>query len=227
MGIAILSVIIILMLFGFGEKLLAGTGIPAWLAFVISTLFLGAFFIPEIRIGKFGINVAGFILPIAISVLFAVLLKSKSELIKTSLAMITIALIVFGIRFFCMDLGKNAVMVSTLVSGFLSGIAAYFITNSAKGVVSSVFGGIVLGDLAFALLDYFVYKADGIYLGIRGNYNAMVIGTVFGLIVFAIMNVIIGTFRSARKTKGLKNSETAEDVTIDKSETDKFDSFFE
>ncbi len=227
MGITVLSIIIILMLFGFGERLFRGTGIPSLLAFIIAAIFLGAFFIPEFSIGKVILNVSGFILPIAVSVLFIAMGGLKWNFVRNIAGLAVVGAEVLAIRVLCLGLGENAVIVSTLVAGFLGGLSAYFISGSAKGVMAAVFGGVATGDAAFALLDYYVYQADAIYLGIRGSYNTVIIGAVFGLIVSAVMGIIIRTVNTKRHSKHLSEAESADDVDIDDSDSDKFDSFFD
>lgn len=227
MGIVILAIVIILMLFGFGERLFERTGLPPWLAFVISAVFFGAFFIPEIVFDKISINVAGFILPIASAILFSVLIGLNLDLLRSFFAMLCVAAIILVVRILCLDLGERSVTVSTLVAGFLNGLVAFFIAGKTKGLVGAVFGGAVLGDASFALVDYCLYGADKIYLGERGTYNIIVIGAVFGLIVSALLRAIIGTFKAKRKNKRLDNTEAAQDNDFDDKKSDEYNSFFD
>lgn len=227
MGIAILAVVLVMMFFGFGERLLRGTGVPYWLAFIISVAFIAAFFIPEIKVGKVIVNAAGFILPFLVSVLFSAMIGFKLPLVRALLSMAAVGASVFAVRMLCMNLKENSVTVATLVSGFLSGLIGYFISGKARGMIASVMGGVVIGDFVFALIDYYVYNADAIYLGLRGSYNTVIIGSVLGLLISGLLSAVIRTLNAKKAAKHLSFTESAEDVTIDKAETEEFNSFFD
>ena len=227
MGITILATIMILMLFGFGERLLKGTGVPSWLAFIIAGIFIAAFFIPKIHFGIIMLDVAGFVLPLITAVLFFVISGFNLKLLRSIFAMLAIAASVIATRMFCLDLKENAVIVATLVSGFFAAIFGYFISGEPRGIVSSVMSGVVFGDIIFALIDYYLYKSDAIYLGYRGNYNTIVLGTVFGLIIWGLLSAIFRTFNTYKKAKHTLQTEASQDVMIDEDEISEFNSFFD
>ncbi len=224
MGLILLGIMMISLLFSWGQTSYRGLGLPAWGAFV-AVLALGiGIIVPSVRFSSvLTMNVGGFILPVIAMLLLIVPMVRSSSVWMGIVGMLAVTAATVGLLF-VMPIGSAGFRVLTAITiGLVVGAIAFIIGRHRSAAVFAVMGGVTLGNLIYALLQYFVLDAVNIALGTSVIYNSIFLGTIFAL-ALAVAAMRTGRDVASHRRRSL-NFEASEDREFDElvGEDDNFD----
>lgn len=183
MGLILLAITAIALFTSFGRRAFAGLGIPQWAAFMVVLAFAIGIVVPSIRIGKVYIGVAGFILPIVSAILIMVLLVQRGGVARGLVAMLAVVAVT-TVLLLVMPMRTGGLRVLTAITiGVVGGAIAFIIGRTRAASAFAVLSGVAVGNLVYALIDYFAMNAAAITLGPSTVYNAVIVATMFALTV--------------------------------------------
>lgn len=194
-GLILLGVVAVAVFFGAAERFFRKVGVPNWSAFLLVLALLVGAVVPNIRIGGFTMNLGGFAVPLAITVLCAALIGWDGELLRSGIALLGGAAIYTATRMLVAPTSTAMTVTASVVGGFLVGAIAYLISGSRLGTAAAATGGVVLGDLFVSLIYHFFIDGSAVSLGTRGVFDTMVIALVFGLLMCEIIGGIRAAYR--------------------------------
>lgn len=211
-GLILLALVSVMIFFGVTERFFRRIGVPNWLAFVlVIALIIGAV-VPSVRIGGFTMNLGGFLIPIAIMIVLDVLMGRSAELFRTAVATIAVAAVALGVRVLIRPINGGMILTASLIVGFVGGAVAYLIGGTRLSTLSSVMGGIVLGDILTNFV--YVYGIGGMSfaLGLRGVFDSIIIGAVFGIAILEIIRIAKRSASDRKIQTSSLNFESGEDI---------------
>ena len=216
MIIALISIGImaVFLLLGLLKNVLSSLGLNTLSAIVILAILVGSAFIPYINILGVRFGVAGFLLPLVAMVLLDLKIGFTRELFFTKVSATLIVALVFPIIYFTFGYNYTQTALVTIGVSVVVAVISFMITRTYAGAISSVVGGIMVGDVIAQIVGYFAL----------GSTIAIGSSTVFGLIMLSVLMCGLGiqVFSSVREkfiSSGVRrrqmSSEEAEDSEID------------
>ena len=182
MGLIILGIITISLFFPFGRKAFGGMRITAPWAFLIVACFAVGVIVPNIAIGAtFTMSVAGFLFPAIIMLLLFPALFVKGGAGRAIIAEIAVTAVstLFAVVVPVSTAGWQVLWA--IAAGISSGALAFMIARTPLQSAYAVSGGIVLGNIAFAFIDFYAYGAHVFTLGQSWFCNAFFIAVAVAL----------------------------------------------
>lgn len=211
-GLILLALVSVLIFFGATEKFFRKLGMPNWLAFLLVLALIVGAIIPSIRIGGFSVNVGGFLIPLVIMIILDLLMGASPELFRTLIATLSIAAVALAVRILIKPTNGAMIITASLIVGFLGGAIAYLIGGTRLSTLSSVMGGIVLGDILTNTL--YVLGSDNLSfaLGSRGVFDSIIIAAVFGVALYEIVTIARRSMGNKKLRDSSLNFEGGEDI---------------
>ncbi|MDE7464103.1 MAG: hypothetical protein K2M48_03645, partial [Clostridiales bacterium] len=161
--------------------------IAYWLAFIIVGALVGSAFIPSFSIGSVTVNAAGFIVPVALAVLFFVLSGKTREAGHSIVAASAVLSVYVAVR-----LLLSMVVMDTIVSiiaGILCGATAFVVGKTKLAALSGVFAGVPLGVVTSTVVEMISYGTP-IQLGSPAVFDVVVLAAVFAVVIFEIVAAV-------------------------------------
>jgi hypothetical protein len=216
MIIALISIgiIAVFLLLGLLKNALSSLGVNTVAMVVILAVLVGSAFIPYINILGVRFGVAGFILPVILMGVLDFKMGLGREFFLNKLSATVIVAVTLPVMFFAFGMNYTTTALTTIGLSVLIAVIAFMITRTYASAISSVIGGIVVSNVAFSIISYFV------------SGSAIIIGsnTVFGLIMLSVLMCGVGiqVFSSVREkfvnfgvNRRRLTSEEAEENEID------------
>ncbi len=211
-GLILLAIVSVLIFFGATERFFRRLGLPNWLAFLLVLALIVGAIVPSVRIGRFSMNVGGFLIPVIIMVILDVIMGVSPELFRTGIATLAVAAVALGVRVLLRPVNGGMILTSSLIVGFVGGAIAYLIGGTRLSTLSSVMGGIVLGDILTNLVYVFGVGNMSYSLGTRGVFDSIIIASVFGIALYELVAIAKRTAGNKRLKNSSLNFEGGEDV---------------
>ena len=216
MIIALISIgiIAVFLLLGLLKNALSALGVNTLTMVVILAILVGSAFIPFINILGVRFGVAGFVVPLLIMAVLDFRMGLSKEFFLNKVSATLIFGITLPVMLFVFGMNYTTTALATVGLSVIIGVIAFMVTRTYASAISSVIGGILVANVAVALISFFV------------SGSPIVIGssTVFGLIMISVLMCGVGiqVFSSVREkfvSTGVNrrqlSSEEAEENEID------------
>lgn len=216
MIIALISIgiIAVFLLLGLLKNALSALGVNTLTMVVILAILVGSAFIPFINILGVRFGVAGFVVPLLIMAVLDFRMGLSKEFFLNKVSATLIFAITLPVMLFVFGMNYTTTALATVGLSVIIGVIAFMVTRTYASAISSVIGGILVANVAVALISFFV------------SGSPIVIGssTVFGLIMISVLMCGVGiqVFSSVREkfvSTGVNrrqlSSEEAEENEID------------
>lgn len=192
-SIILLGVLFILVLFNVGESIYKKLNLKKRTLLLLLLITFVLYFIPGIKIGNFTFTLAGFFLPLVLSVITLIKVKNLKSYFKIFVAMLISFSLNIVYNLITFDVYESAILQPYLVLGIILGSITLFLTKTPTRLFSANFIGITLSEVVFYLSRYSIY----------GNYY-MIIGSekVFATLLVSFVVSLLSYYFS-RKIKAL------------------------
>jgi uncharacterized membrane protein len=185
LGILLLSILTILILFGFAHTVLDRMRLNDKTAVLFLVAMIIGTFIPNIPLGnRMSLNLGGAIIPIALAIYLFIKAGTGKEKSRAIIASIISAIVIFFIStFFTGEEYSTIFSDPFLIYGVIGGLIAYIIGRSRRSAFIAGIMGIVLADIAQVILNVYNNVPGVIKIGGAGVIDAIVISGIIAVLL--------------------------------------------
>lgn len=183
-SLTIISIIILLIMFGVGQKILDSLRLNDKEALVILILICIGLLIPPIWIGEyFCFSIGGFLIPLALSIYLLISCGWSRDLARTVVGTILVAGLIYALEWILPADPEKLIIDNTYIYGVVAGVVAYALGRSRRNAFVSCLFGITLAQL----VQWIVNMASGVPsilgLGIGGAFGTYVVAIIISVAV--------------------------------------------
>lgn len=211
LGILLLSIVTILILFGFTHSVLDRMRLNDKTAILFLAAMIIGTFIPNIPLGsKLSMNIGGAVIPIVLVVYLFIKAGTGKEKSRAIIASIISATIIFVMSsFFTGEEYSTIFSDPFLIYGVVGGLTAYIIGRSRRSAFIAGIMGIVLADIAQVVLN--------IYNNVPGVIKIGGAGVIDSIVISGIIAVLLAEFIGESREK-MQGGTSKKDMTFKHSE---------
>ncbi len=181
-SLIIISVIIILIMFGAGQKILDNLRLSDKQALIILVLICIGLAIPPIWIGKyFCFSIGGFLIPFALSIYLLISCGFSRDLLRAFIGTILVGGIIYGLEWILPADPESVFIDNMYVYGIVAGIVAYALGRSRRNAFISCLFGITLAELIQWIVNFSIGTPSILGLGVGGAFGTYVVAIVISV----------------------------------------------
>ncbi len=181
-SLIIISVLILLVMFGAGQKILDNMRLNDKEALIILISICIGLLIPPIWIGPyFCFSIGGFLIPLAISIYLLISCGWSRDLLRVFFGTIIIGGIIYGLQWI-LPADPEAVIIDNMyIYGIVAGIVAYVLGRSRRNAFVSCLFGLVLVDLVQWIYNYATGVPSILGLGVGGAFSTYIVAIIISV----------------------------------------------
>lgn len=202
-SLGILSALIILLMFGAGQRILDQMRLNDKQAILVLLAIMIGIIIPPIYIGKyFCFSIGGFLIPFIICIYMLISAGWSRDLLRATIGTIIVAGLVYALEWIMPASTPEAVIIDPMfVYGTVAGIVAYVLGRSRRNAfVCSVFGISLAMTIQF-VVNMCLKTPTILGLGVGGAFGTMIVSTVLSVGLCEFMG---RAFENAKKDEEQK-----------------------
>lgn len=198
-SLIIIWVLILLVMFGAGQRILDSLRLSDKEALIILILICVGLLIPPIWIGSyFCFSIGGFLIPFALSVYLLISCGWSRDLLRSFIGTILVAGIIYALEWILPADPEDVLIDNMFVYGVVAGVVAYVLGRSRRNAFVSCLFGVVLAQL----IQWVINMASGtpsiLGLGVGGAFGIYVVAIVISV---AVSEFLGRCFECASKDK--------------------------
>ena len=190
-GLILLSVVTALVLFGAAQRVLDRMQLSDRAALVIAALIFIGGFIPDIRAGQVAVNLGGAVVPLGVCVWLLAKTDTQKEVTRALFGSVLTAVAVYVLGRFLPEEPENMVLDPNYTYGIAGGIIAYVLGRSRRAAFICGVLGVVLADIAVAVVNWQNGIASTLRLGSAGMMDTVVISGLLAVLLAELMGELI------------------------------------
>ena len=191
LGLILLSVATALVLFGVAQRVLDRMQLSDRAAIVIAAAIFFGDLAPDIRIGRVAFNLGGFVVPLLVSVWLLIRTDTKKEFWRAIGGSVLTAAIVYVLGRVMPSEPERIVIDPNYVYGLAGGAVAYLLGRSRRAAFICGVLGVVLSDLATALVNWLSGIDQTLMLGTAGAMDTVVLSGLIAVLLAELMGEIL------------------------------------
>ena len=191
LGLILLSVATALVLFGVAQRVLDRMQLSDRAAIVIAAAIFFGGLAPDIRIGRVAFNLGGFVVPLLVSVWLLIRTDTKKEFWRAIGGSVLTAAIVYVLGRVMPSEPERIVIDPNYVYGLAGGAVAYLLGRSRRAAFICGVLGVVLSDLATALVNWLSGIDQTLMLGTAGAMDTVVLSGLIAVLLAELMGEIL------------------------------------
>lgn len=203
LSLGILSGLIILLMFGMGQRILDQMRLNDKQAILILLSIIIGIIIPPIHIGKyFCFSIGGFLIPFIICVYMLISAGWSRDLLRATIGTVLVAGIIYALEWIMpANTPEDIVIDPMFVYGTVAGIVAYLLGRSRRNAfVCSIFGISLAMTIQF-VVNMCVKTPTVLGLGVGGAFGTMIVATILSVGLCEFMG---RAFETAKKDEEKK-----------------------
>lgn len=182
-GMIVLTVVAVLVFFGVAQRVLDKLYLSDRAALVLIALMFFGTLIPNIVLGSVSLSVGGALIPLGVCVYLLVRAGTAKERIRAIIGSLVTAGIIYALSVFLPDEPETIVIDPMYLYGIVGGVVAYILGRSRRGAFICGVLGVMLADIAVAVVNWSGGIQQQLVLGGAGIFDAMVISGILGVIL--------------------------------------------
>ncbi len=201
--IIILTALIILLMFGAGQKILDNMRLNDTQAIIVLLAIAIGIAIPPIKIGNyFAVSIGGFIIPYVICIYMLISCGWSRDLLRAIIGTIVVAGVIYGLEWLLPSKTAEDIIVdNTFIYGLVAGVVAYALGRSRRNAfICSIFGISTAQILQWGI-NWAMGAPTVLGLGTGGAFGTYVIAT---LISVGLAEFLGRAFTTAKPDEGEK-----------------------
>ncbi|MBQ4541581.1 MAG: hypothetical protein IJA23_01875 [Clostridia bacterium] len=181
-SLTIVSVVILLIMFGAGQRILDSLRLNDKEALIILILICIGLIIPPIWIGEyFCFSIGGFLIPLGLSIYLLISCGWSRDLIRTIIGTILIAGIIYLLEWLLPADPESVLIDNTYVYGVIAGVVAYVLGRSRRNAFISCLFGITLAQLIQWIINFAKDTSSILGLGVGGAFGTYVVAIIISV----------------------------------------------
>ncbi|MBR7172278.1 MAG: hypothetical protein IKD36_00565 [Clostridia bacterium] len=202
-SLIILTTIILLVMFGAGQRILDSLRLNDKEALMILVLICIGILIPPIWIGKyFCFSIGGFLIPLGLSIYLLISCGWSRDLLRAFFGTIIVASLIYALEWLLPADPEEVLIDNMYVYGVVAGVVAYALGRSRRNAFVSCLFGITLAQLVQWIINFSKDVPTVLGLGVGGAFGAYIVSIV---IAVAVSEFLGRCFENAAIKKETKN----------------------
>lgn len=182
-SLAILTAIIILLMFGAGQKILDNLRLNDKQAIIVLILIAIGIAIPPIYIGDyFAFSIGGYLIPLGLCIYMLISCGWSRDLLRAFIGIILVAGVCYGLDWLLpSDTAEDIIVDNAFVYGIVAGIAAYALGRSRRNAFVCSILGISLSQIVQWIINFCLDTPTVLGLGVGGAFGTYVISVLIAV----------------------------------------------
>ncbi len=191
-GIIALIIVGILILIGVGQRLLDKLHLNDKLALLFIAAMIGLGFVPDIWVTDvFAFNIGGAVIPLALCIYLFIRADTGAERARSIAASLVTGAAIFAIGMFASDEPERITVDPMILYGLAAGAIAYLFGRSRRCAFIAGVVGMMLSDIANAILVWNAGIPQKLTLGGAGAFDGVVISGLIAVLLAELIGEII------------------------------------
>lgn len=183
-SLVIISVVILLIMFGAGQRILDSMRLSDKEALVILIAICIGIIIPPIWIGEyFCFSIGGFLIPLGLSIYLLISCGWSRDLLRAFFGTIIVGGVIYGLEWLLPANPENVIIDNMYIYGFVAGIVAYLLGRSRRNAFVSCLFGLSLAQLVQWIINLCSGTPTILGLGVGGAFGTYVVALVISVAV--------------------------------------------
>ena len=183
-SLVIISVVILLIMFGVGQRILDSLRLSDKEALIILIAICIGLIIPPIWIGEyFCFSIGGFLIPLGLSIYLLISCGWSRDLVRTIFGTIIVAGVIYGLEWLLPANPENVVIDNMYLYGVVAGVVAYALGRSRRNAFVSCLFGITLAEIIQWLINFGMHTPSILGLGVGGAFGTYVVAIIISVAV--------------------------------------------
>lgn len=183
-GLIIIWIVILLVMFGVGQRILDSLRLNDKEALVILILICIGLVIPPIWIGQyFCFSIGGFLIPLGLSIYLLISCGFSRDLLRSLIGTILVAGIIYGLEWLLPANPEDVIIDNMYLYGIVAGVVAYILGRSRRNAFVSCLFGITLAQLVQWLVNFGMGTPTILGLGVGGAFGTYVVAIIISVAV--------------------------------------------
>ena len=180
----ILSIIILLIMFGVGQRILDSLRLSDKSALLILIAICIGLVIPPIWIGEyFCFSIGGFLIPLALSIYLLICCGLSRDLIRAVVGTVVVAGIIYALEWIMPADPEEMIIDNMYIYGLVAGVVAYILGRSRRNAFISCLFGITLAQLVQWIVNFYNETPSILGLGVGGAFGAYIVSIIISVAV--------------------------------------------
>ena len=183
LSVFIITAIIILIMFGAGQRILDRMRLTdRWALVILSSIVIGII-IPPIKLtSNFSFSIGGFLIPLGLSIYLMIKAGWSKDLLRAVLgSLLTAALIILLQAIMPAQTPEDIVIDNTFLYGIIAGVVAYALGRSRRNAFICSVVGLTLSSIGVFVYNMIMGVQTGLHLGVGGAFDTIVISTLIAV----------------------------------------------
>lgn len=179
-----LSILILLVMFGVGQRILDSLRLTDQAALLILILICVGLLIPPIWIGEyFCFSIGGFLIPFALSIYLLISCGWSRDLIRAFLGTIIVAGLIYGLEWLLPADPEEMIIDNMYIYGIVAGVTSYVLGRSRRNAFISCLFGIALASVVQWLINFASGTPSILGLGVGGAFGTYIVAIIISVAV--------------------------------------------
>lgn len=190
-GMILLVVIALLILFGVLQRVLDRMALTDKQALlIVAAIFVGGW-LPDLTFGQVTVNIGGAVIPLLVCVYLFFHAGTLAERIRCLAASLITAIVVYAVSLFFPADPTQMPFDPMWLYGLAGGLAAWALGRSRRGAFIAGVLGVLISDVATALLNWAGGIDQPLRLGSAGALDAIVLSGVIAVLLCELLGEMI------------------------------------
>lgn len=193
-GMILLTITAVLVFFGVAQRVLDKLRLSDRAALLLIALMFFGTLIPNIAIGAVSLSVGGALIPFGVCIYLLVRAGTWKERLRAILGSLISAGIIYALSVYMPDEPENIIIDPMYLYGIVGGVVAYVLGRSRRGAFICGVLGVMLADIAVAVVNWSNGIDQALVLGGAGIFDAMMISGILGVVLAEFIGELIERF---------------------------------
>jgi len=190
-GLILLAIVSALVLFGVAQRVLDKMQLSDRAALIIAAAVFFGGLAPDIRIGQVSLNLGGAVIPLGVCIWLLIKTDTKKEFWRAVLGSVLTGGLVFLLGRVMPNEPEQITVDPNYVYGLVGGIVAYLLGRSRRAAFICGVLGVILADVAVAVVNWAGGIRQTLYLGSAGAMDVVVISGLTAVLLSEFVGEII------------------------------------
>lgn len=191
-GMVLLTVAAIFVFFGVAQRVLDRMYLTDRAALILIALMFFGTLLPNLTFGRVAVSIGGGLIPVGICVYLLVKAGTNKERLRALLGSVLTAGVVYAVStFFLPDEPEQLPFDPMYLNGVIAGLIAYAFGRSRRGAFICGVLGVMLADIAVAVVNRMNGIQQTLVIGGAGAFDAMVISGLLAVVLAELVGEIL------------------------------------
>lgn len=190
-GMVMLTVASVLVLLGVGQRVLDKMQLTDRQALIIMALIFFGGLVPDLVVGAVSVNVGGALIPLGVCVYLLIRTDTAREAVRAIVGSVISAAIIFLLSRLMPYEPEQIVLDPNYVYGLVGGVVAYVLGRSRRAAFICGVLGVLLADVAVAVMNRINGVNQMLYLGSAGAMDVVVMSGLIAVLLAELVGEIL------------------------------------